>query len=157
MSETEWWENWNFPFLFFFWTPTIAVGTKKFPHKGSVVINKSKLKPNHNDNKGIIKLQLLKLMRQMKDTINLRRKSQHRNVIACNDKIKPWNVNITMNKKFSFQLSHTNRLLRRVYTVLDQLLHGILIFVSVISQQGEWRSREKNKALGMEKKTILFF
>lgn len=42
-----------------------------------------------------------------------------------------------MRKKFtSLQLSQ-NRQLRRAYSALDQLLHGILIFVSAIAQQGE--------------------
>lgn len=44
---------------------------------------------------------------------------------------------VSMRKKFtSLQLSQ-NRQLRRAYSALDQLLHGILIFVSAIAQQGE--------------------
>lgn len=74
--------------------------------------------------------------------------------------IKSWNVNKSrnndnaiINKKFtSSQLSQGDR---QAFSTLSQLMHSILIFVSVISQQGE-SSEKMGKNMRHENVSALF-
>lgn len=127
------------PLPFFSPTPMHeGMRPKGCANKRNSIVNKSKLKPHRDDNKSFIKL----LLRRVSDAINPCHKSKQRNVARNVMEARIVNKShnndfVFINKKFaSLQLSHT-RQSRRVCTILDRFVHSVLIFVGVISQQGE--------------------